>query len=80
MVTKDEARWELIEAAKTYTAALDELKTIESLPEAIIEGKSLQAVIAPLTSRQFVERLENLDKAWTRYRNAWLAFLHYADK
>ena len=80
MVTKDEARWELIEAAKMFTASQNQFKTIESLPEALIEGRPIQQVIAPLTSQQFLGRLESFDKAWIRYRNAWLALLHFTDK
>lgn len=80
MVTRDEARWELIEAAKLFTASQNQFETIESLPQALIEGKSIKSIVAPLTVPQFLEQLETVNKAWTRYYKAWLAFTQFPDK
>ena len=78
MVTRDEARWDLIEATKKYVEAREEVKAIEVQPEDLVEGKDLLQVISPLTLPEVWQRLERFDRAWTRYRRAWESFLHFA--
>jgi hypothetical protein len=80
MVTKDESRWNLIEAIKEYRAAQKELNVVDVLPEDFIKGKSIQEIVAPLTSKQFLERMERFDNAWARYCEAWGAFLRFSDE
>ena len=76
MVTKDEARWALVEATKEYVAAQKELKAMEITPEALID-KDLMVAIMPLTAAEARQRLERFNKAWTRYYNAWAALLGF---
>ena len=80
MVTKDESRWNLIEAIKEYRVAQKELNEVEVLAEDFIKGKPILEIISPLTSEQFVERMERFDNAWATYCEAWGALLRYSDE
>ena len=77
MVTRDESRSNLIEALREYAVALRDFSAVHVPPEALLEGKSLQDAVSPLTLPQFLERMERLDRAWNRYCEAMGAFLHF---
>ena len=77
MVTRDESRSNLIEALREYAVAHKDFSAIRLPPEALVEGKSLQDAISPLTLAQFLERMERFDRAWNSYCEAMGAFLHF---
>ncbi len=77
MVTRDESRSNLIEALREHAIALKDFGAVRVTPEDLLEGKSLQDAISPLTQAQFLERMERFDRAWNRYCEAMGAFLHF---
>ena len=77
MVTRDEARSDLIEATRRYVAAQDDLPAVVVSPQVLIDGKDLLATVAPLTLAEVRERLERFDNAWSRCRDAWENVLRF---
>jgi hypothetical protein len=77
MVTRDEARWNLIEATKEYARAQRDIRAVEITPEDFLEVKDLLTAISPLTLSEVRERLERFDRAWNRYRAAWENLLRF---